>query len=469
MKKVIYFILISQSALAMDLGEFLAGVESRNKSIQSFQLSQEAAEEKRLAGDLELTPQLNMGISYLNDKSPIGQGASIGAQGGFVSTQYSVGLAKRFSSGTSFSVGGEVSELELGGLPPTSVIPGSLGFGSLNVGLSQSLWKNAFGRGTRLRQDRESLVAMIEKTSQELQKRAFLAQAESAFWDSLYLEEELQLRKASLVRAQRIESWISRRVRDGIADRADLLSAQSLVAARELQLLVTSDERVAQQKKIRDLLELTPDEPLPSLKGNIESKRALSNLIGGKGSVVSLEAFISQKSAEAKMAGSREAEDSLRSDLVLAGNYKTNSLAADLDAALEGWTDTDLPTQSVSLRWVYMFDDSSKKAAVSTTKKEALAAQLQAERKALESQTQWSELNRRYLELSRKVEAAGKISQIQTQRAQAEADKFNKGRSVTSNVINSEEDAAEAELSLTKLKIEQRKLEGQSRLFISAE
>lgn len=469
MKTFLFFMILSPNVFAMDLQEFLNTVESRNKNIQSYKLSQEAAEEKRISGDLDLTPALTLGVSYLNDKSPIGRGASIGALGGFTSTQYTLGLAKNFSTGTSVSLGGEISELELGGLPPGSVIPNNLGFGSLNIGVSQSLWKNAFGRGTQLRRERESLVSVIEKTSQDLQRRAFLTQAESAFWDSLYLEEELKLRRASLARAQRIESWINRRVRDGIADRADLLAAQSLVAARELQLLVTADERVAQQKKIRDLLELTPEETFPNLKGNINSQRALSNLIGGKGAVISLEAFIAQKSAEAKMAGSREAEDALRSDLVLSGSYKTNSLAEDFDSALSGWTETDLPTQSVNLKWVYLFDDSSKKAAVSNTKKEALAAQLMAERKSLESQTQWSELNRRYLELIKKIEAASKISQIQTQRAQAEADKFNKGRSVTSNVINSEEDAAEAELNLTKLKIEQRKLESQSRLFISAE
>ena len=50
----------------------------------------------------------------------------------------------------------------------------------------------------------------------------------------------------------RIESWVRRRVSDGIGDRADLLNAQALVATRELQLMNTKDEWVANLKQIRN-------------------------------------------------------------------------------------------------------------------------------------------------------------------------------------------------------------------------
>lgn len=458
--------ILGSAAHGLTLEQYLGQVEKKNKNLQAYEALQSAAEDRQISGDLELNPILNMGVANLQDKSPLGQGASIGARGGIESTTYSLGLAKKFSTGTGVKLSADASEFEIKG---ATGLPPKLALGSLTFEMSQSLWKNAFGRGTRLRQTRESESAMAEKRGYELQKRVALSQAEAAFWDFLYAEQELKLRDASLARAKRIETWIRRRVSDGISDRADLLSAEALVASRELQLLTAQDERIAAEKKIRDTLELSSDEPTPQFVADINKKRALTDLVGGKGRVVALDYYITNLVARARQAGAKEAEDALRSDLVLAGRYKTNALEDDLTAATNNWTKTNLPTQSVALNWVYMFDTDVKKAAVSSARKEALAAQLQAERKSMESDTQWSEINRRYMELSKKIESASTISSLQTNRARAEADKFNKGRSVTSNVINSEEDAAEAELFLTKLKVEQRKLEAQSRLFIAVE
>ena len=118
---------------------------------------------------------------------------------------------------------------------------------------------------------------------------------------------------------------------------------------------------------------------------------------------------------------------------------------------------------------VYMFDTSVKNSARGAARKEALAAQLMSEKKNLESETQWIELNRRYSEMSKRVENASEMSRLQSAAAKAQTDLFNKGRSITATVINAEEDSGAAELNLTKLKSEQRKMEAQGRLFVVIE
>lgn len=77
----------------------------------------------------------------------------------------------------------------------------------------------------------------------------------------------------------------------------------------------------------------------------------------------------------------------------------------------------------------------------------------------------WEELNRRYKEFSNKIEALSKVAEFQRERAKAEQDKLAKGRSITSQVITSEQESSESELTLIKLKAEQRKLESQGLLF----
>lgn len=140
-----------------------------------------------------------------------------------------------------------------------------------------------------------------------------------------------------------------------------------------------------------------------------------------------------------------------------------------MSEATNSWTETDRPTSRVGLKFIYPFDFAPRDAAREAARKSALVAQLQSERKNLESESAWSELNRRYGELSRRIEAAAEISRLQTAAARAQSDLFNKGRAVTANVITAEEDAANAELNLTRLRAEQRKMEAQGRLFIVAE
>ena len=156
----------------------------------------------------------------------------------------------------------------------------------------------------------------------------------------------------------------------------------------------------------------------------------------------------------------QEVKDAYKPDLVFSGSYNTNSKATELSEATKEWTKTETPTTKLGVTFTYLFDTDVKTAALNSASKEATSQKMMSERKLLESESQWSELNRRYAEITRK---------IQSVRAKEEAIKFNKGRSITANVINSEQDAAEAELTLTKLKVEQRKLEAQGRLFIAVQ
>ncbi len=450
----------------MNLEQFLAHVQNRNKLFQMNQSSREAAQDKKIAGDLSLIPVLSLSGSYLSDKR---QPNMMGSTESTV-TRYNLGLAKKFSSGTQVKLTGDVAEYANKDIsnPAFNTLYGQYAGGSLGLSLSQSLWKDAFGRGTSLRQQRETQIAELEISAVNLQEKQLLIDAESAFWDYIYLQEERQIRESSLQRAKRIENWVARRYRDGIGDRADLMNAKALVASRQMQLLITQDEYLAVQKKIYDWIEASSDEPAPTLVANLDQRRSLKSFISGEGAVVRLDSYMSSLEAKVKDLGSLEAEDSLRSDLVLSANYNTNTYVnqGKLADASRNISRTDTPTTGVSLTWTYLLDTSVKKAALSQVRKEAAAARLKSERRLLESQSSWAEIQRRYDELGKKVEAAKQIAEFQMERAKAEQDKLSKGRSITSQVITSEQDAAEAALNLSKLKVEHRKLEAQGRMFI---
>jgi outer membrane protein TolC len=457
---------ITQAGSAMTLDEYLRAVQKKNHTFQSLEASTEAATSRSQQGDLELSPILSASGSYLDDKSLTSLGTAVLTHNQV--RQYNLGLAKKFSTGTQASITGTVQGINTDGTAGATNLSMENHVGTLGVSVSQSLWKDFFGTSTTLRHEREKSQAQLERTGYNLQAKQVLVEAESAFWDLMYLQQELQLRKASLERARKIEGWVKNRANNGIGDRADILNAQGLVASRELQLVMTRDDLKAAEEKFADQIEWDRSQPIPELQGNLEQVRPLKNFVDGEqaGRVVRLDTYISVLDAEVKKVGAREAEEKVTPDLVLAGQYKTNGYDTTDSKALAKMTDKDYPVSFVGLTFSWALDWDSKGAVKNSAQKDALAAQLKKEKSLLDSETAWREINRRHAEMSARIQAAMNLSHIQTAKAAAERDKLSKGRSITSNVITAEQDAADAELTLTKLKAEQRKLESQSRLFV---
>ncbi len=476
-KKNIIFLLVTTLSFSaysankdtMSLDQFIDKVQTKNKNFQMSQTLKEAASDKKLAGDISLVPILILKGAYLSDKKqPVFTGGTE-----TITKNYSLGVAKKFSSGTQLKIFSDLYESTGKDIssPSFAAIYGQYSSGALGISMSQSLWKDAFGRGTRIRQKKDEEIFKLETAVAELQMRQTMADSESAFWDLVYSQEEQKIREASLQRAKRIENWVTRRSRDGIGDRADLMNARALMATRQMQLLIFQDEYLATQQKIKDVLEMSGTENLPVFSAPLEKLRPIKSNTKTQSKMMRLDLYIGILEARAKNMGLLEAEDNLRSDLLLSASYNTNSYEPQgtIADAPKNMTKANTPTAAVSLSWTYLFDTDVKDAAFNQIKKEAYAAQLKSEQKMLESESSWTEFQRRHAELSKKIDAAKQIAEFQMERAKAEQDKLSKGRSITSQVISSEQDAADAELNLSKLRIEQRKLESQSRLFVGVD
>lgn len=458
---------LSPWAQAMTLDEYLQSVESKHRSLKSLSLQMEASQDKKNSGDVGLSPMITASVAKVDDKNPLNSYGASRSQ----TTQYTLGLAKKFSSGTALGVSMVGIDAQNDGIlvPATAALLSKFGTGSLGVSVSQSLLKDGFGEATNLRHTREDAVMNLEKTGYDLQYRQIMIEAEQTYWDFIYSKLDLQIRKDNLERAQKILSWVQKRVSDGIGDRGDLLNAQSLVASREFQLIASQDEEVASEKKIRDTLEISTNESTPSIEGGMDQARGLRRFISNQGRVLRLDSYLSVLEAKLKSTVVEETSEGLKSDLTLAGSYKTNVYKSQMSDAVSNITDTAKPTSQISLTWTYLFDGDEKKSVLSASRGEAKAAQIKKERKLLESDSSWSELQRRYEEMNKKLFSLEKLSRIQTERAQVERQKLSQGRSITSQVITAEQEAAESTLNLMKLKSELRKLESQARMFVAVE
>ncbi len=465
---IIFCLLNSNFVMAqnnMGLEDFLQRVQKKNRNFQSAEVSKDAARDRQTSGDLLLTPSLTLKGGYLSDKKLPNAYTADESKATLGSATY----AQKLSTGTSLSLSATATEYRNNNIQ-TAVYAsaGNYSQGALGVSLSQSLWKDAFGHGTRLRHLRESQTNWMDNANLDMQQRKVLIDAEILFWDNILFQEQLRAYRQALDRAQKIESWSQRRFSDGINDKSDLLNAQALVAKRKFQVLTAESDLVGIQKKLRDTLELSEQEPIPELQGPMDRARAPQSILSAKGSVIRLDSYVGNLEAQVRKTASDEAVENAKSDLVLSANYNTNSFDSPgtISDSTKSWGYTNTPTTSIYLTWTYLFDDAAKKATYESARKESVAAQLRSERKKLESDTSWNELLRTHNELSRKIESQNLVSRLQTERAKALQTKLSRGRAITTDVVNSEQDASDSELDLIRLKIEQRKLEAQTKNYV---
>lgn len=468
---LIFIFNFSAHAQTLDLDGYLNQVVGNHQGLEGLRISVDAAEKTRMAGDSELIPEFNIQGTYLSDRKLPGMLGATETR----SENYSATLSKRFSTGTKLALTAQTFGTEIFGLDPTLLqalgFPSQYAQGGLGVTLTQSLWKNGFGRATRLRQSRQALQALVESESYNVQSRQILANAEIAFWDYLYLKEELRVHEASLARAKRLESWLRRRVRDGIANKADQLNGEALVATREIQIRASKDQLIAAENRLKDFITLSSGSQLPSIEDDIEKQRSILELVNVRPGQMArrLDVQLSEIEARSAEASSQEVLDASRSDLNFQGSYFTNTYAPNGTAmdGTTGWTQTNIPTVQVGLSWTYKFDTDIKDAAQQAARGRAMAAQLKSERATLEGVTAWTELLRRHRELTNQIASAEALVKTRARLSKAQQDNYARGRTISSEVINSEQSAAESELQYIKMCAEQRKLEAQSRLFVA--
>lgn len=451
---------ISSGVSALTLEEYLGQVREKNGIFEASSLSQEAAEAKRVTGDLELSPYLTGKIGYLDDQAKqLSPFSGTRTQ----SKNYSLGVAKRFATGTSLAMNFSQGRTMLTGVPFVIAEPWS---NAVTLSLSQSLYKDIFGAGTRLRRERESAVARLEKIGQEIQARQLLIAAEAAFWDSVYQNEEIRVRKESLDRARRLTEWVQKRFDSGIGDASDTLQAQSSVSLREIQLLTSEDERIAALRTLSTQIQSGTDKNLEQLTGDLDKADELSKLVGTP-DPVRLDALAKSLEAEVRKTVSEEFENGTRPDLVIQGAYAMNARKATGSGTLSDTFQTDHPTKSIGLQFTMDLDRSSVNKARRGMEAEARASDLRSQQAFFESKTSWEELQRRYKVLSERIKIMEKLAKINGDRMKRENERLKVGRTTTFQVISFEQESAETQIQLVRMKTERRKLESQARMFVA--
>jgi outer membrane protein TolC len=446
---------------AMTVEEYMSTVAKNNKLVSSYDISVEASNERKTAGDLSLSPTLTALYSQATDKSL----PSTIADERDTNT-YSLGVSKKFSTGTAVSVFANTYDYKF----KQPVIAGYADYykGGVGISLTQSLWKDSFGAATRLRQTRESIVNEYETLGLELQRRSTLVQIESDYWDYLVAQENFKLKEDNLERVKKLQTWTSNRVYNGISDDSDLLQIKALVGIRELNMATAADDLKSREAKVRENLNLADSDPLPPFTSDLTQPRPYFESLVQKKNVTQISTYLTSLDAKIKKTAAEETVDALRPDLSLTGQYSTSSYALDRTEMQNNLGKTDRPVTYIGVNFSWLFGSDAKSAQLSSSKKEAMASQYRAEQAKVAGENAWAEYLRKYELTRQNVLTLEKIAKFQKDRVKSEQTKFSKGRTITTNVVNAEIDSAEADVSYLTAKSTLRKMEAGTQLFISA-
>ncbi|MGE0632779.1 MAG: TolC family protein [Pseudobdellovibrionaceae bacterium] len=454
---------IAESAFALTIEEYKKQVSSTHTGYQAAQAQLEAATARKEKGDLVLSPQLTLEASQLSDQKPNQQN---GAEQTDLTT-YSATLAKPFSTGTKAAVSAVTigQDLDLaGGAKRES------GTGTLGVSISQSLWKDGFGAATRLREKRESKTERLEKAQAYLTLGQAQIDSESAFWDYYLAQEDNKIRKNSLERSEKLLSWMKKRVNQGLAEYNDLLQVQALNASRELQMMQSNDQLEAAQNKFASYLAIAPGK-VPDLEYKDRPLRIddYPATLDSNGKLLRIDSFLQAMDASIKATVADEVRENLKPDLTLSGSYATNSLENSQSQAGAKITDQDNPTTKVALTFSMPLDFGAMSEAKRAAQLDADSSRYKAVRSLADAQLSWEQLDREFKELTKKIEIAKRINEIQREKSNNERVRLERGRTTTFQVVNFEQEADEANLNYLLLKVNREKMALQARLFLRAE
>lgn len=335
------------------------------------------------------------------------------------------------------------------------------------VSLKQSLWKDGFGRATRMRWEREDNEKKKLVAEALLRRADLMVEFETVYWDWARALHQFELQDKNLKRSREILSWVQNRLRRAAAEEIDLLQARALVTRQEMQVAELRQAFTALKTKMERFI---PQRTWTPTYQDLSASRALESLLvrwdlDKLPNVMPLSYIVAFNDARASEVKARETRDSIRSDVYLKLAYGKNAIDEEASDAWRNATDADHEYTSVGvvfqtgLNWPMEFKKVESARAASQAAVHRKAAQESHMRVA------WTEFKNEILELRERLNRAKELFDLQIKKANAERERYRKGRSTAFQAITFELEATEAEIALWTLYATMKKTEARARTF----
>lgn len=425
----------------LTLKEFLTMVEEKNQSVVANKMVAEGTQEREKEGRLIFRPSIFANGQAQIDKKPVANPA----QGDRTDTQYlTAGLMQNFDFGLRGQLGYTLFHTKVYNASPTFVPISEFNDGMAKIELSQSLWRNFWGRENKAQADLIDASARASKHVANYTVQTTLTTAESVYWSLSQSRKVVKVQQDNLNRAGQIRSWNQRRINSGLAERSDFLQAESNLKLREYEFKNALQQQNLLQRAFNSMRgidsNIVSEELEPVASNDLKSLTPPAKDEFREDTKAALE---QQNLARANAALAIERN---KPTFEVFGSYAFNGRHAERSEAISNSLKTDHTTSAIGFRFNAPLDFGTVNSTIDGYKKEQIAAEYNYQRKVFDQDREWNDLLTRFQDAKVRLDLVEAIAEAQRVKSVNERNRLTNGRTTTFQVLTFELDSAAADV-----------------------
>lgn len=429
------------------------GLRSVNEQAQGTQLLEREGEALTA---IQLTAQAN----YLKDKRPTSNPSFQGNQTD--NDGLSLGLKQQTSLGIQWALTQNYSHTKIYNAALTAVPVPEYYDVYPKLELNIPLWRNFFGAETSAQQEQLESQARLRRLQAEIaqiEKNNEIAQAYNAL---LAQQQMVSIAQDSIARAEKILTWTRGRIARNLTDSSDIYQAQAAVAARRVELLSAQSRLTELVRHFNSLRGQTADVLAESLT---ENEIDLQQLRIERASAKVRKDFMLQRlqyvGSEAGFQAQREKYKPQFDISLIASSHGRDTKSSEAQSQTFKEKDYFLAVASFSMP-LNQGRTSDLREGYALLKKSQRSLE---QSRQLNEKLSWQNMQTQAAQLFEQINLVRELEGVQKKKADAERDKFNRGRSTTFQVLSYEQDYLNTRSQRIALELQIKQFINQLNLF----
>lgn len=442
------------------LKEYLEQVKAKHEGFLASKKIAEGAELEAQGSHLAYSWGAFANYQYLNDSKPTANPAFLGTN--TRADGYSLGVSKLTDFGLQAKISYQINWTKLSGVNPAFISTPSAYDAKPLLEVTQSLWRNGFGKETRSEIEASESVSLSKSYGERFKMKAVLLVAESAYWRLAFAREAVLVQRENLERALKLKNYSSGKVKVALADKADLLQASAAVELRQLELALSVDEEKSASRNFNSLIGTEGDrvdlsltdfsaETVKNIRPPVRTTRddikAAEQMV--RAAVANYESYLQKTNPT----------------FDLFASAALNGRNASFGTAVSGSLKTDSPTEAVGFRFSTPLDFGLIAESRQGMLKQKDGAILSLSRKQFETDREWEDLNDQLATAKSRLQLSESIEQIQKEKLNYERERHKRGRSTTYQILQFEQDYSASSFARLRTEAEILKIIAQMKMF----
>jgi outer membrane protein TolC len=447
----------SPRAETLSLESYLGQVSEDSHGAKASQAQIEGTSLTAKEGGLATMSRLNFQGSFTDDQRQFPNPFQTTTR----SRAIGLGFEKQFSFGLASKVSYNIASLNYG--TASAFLRDYLG-AQTQVDLTQSLWRNAWGKETRASAELSEASSLAAEFGERFKLKQLLAQAENAYYRLAIANESVKLERELLDRSKKILEWTEKRVKNHLSDRIDLLQTRSAFQFRSISLKAAEQEWLSARIGFNQYRSKASDEVLeePVLA---PTERILSLEVPTR-APETLDVKAARESERVTRASNELSLQKVQPDLAVFANAGFNGIdfQGQSGATTRALT-AQHPIYTAGVRLNFALDLSETAAIRAGRAKQQLAAEHLTRQKEIESEALFRDLSLKFSEARQRLRMADELVAMQKEKLEYEKYRFGLGRTTTYQVLTFEQDYAQALISRLRIESEILALHSQLKTF----